>query len=96
MDVDPGSCDHECHVISKTMTRLLRYDQNSPREIDEAVKYEDIDEEFNKKRKIFEGASQWSLNDWISILEQGGGAKKRFQCCLNPNSSRHTSYFRAI
>ena len=25
----------------------------------------------------------------------GGGAKKRFQYCLNPNSSRHISYFRA-
>ena len=23
-------------------------------------------------------ASQWSRNDWISILARGGGAKKRF------------------
>ena len=49
-------------------------------ETDGAVKYEDIVEEFNKKkRKKFEGAPQWSLNDWISFLAKGGGAKKRFQ-----------------
>ena len=49
-----------------------------------------------KKKKKFEGASQWSLNDWFFNLAKGGGAKKRFQYCLNPNSSRHISYFRAI
>ena len=49
----------------------------------------------NAGRKKFDGASQWSLNDWISILAKGGGAKKRFQCCLNPNSSSHFLYFRA-
>ena len=66
------------------MTRLLRHDQNIPRESDGAVKYADIVEEFNKKkREKFEGASQWSLDDWISILGKGGGAKRRFQYCLN-------------
>ena len=49
-----------------------------------------------KKKKKFKGASQWSLNDWISILAEGGGANKRFQYCLNPNTSRHISYVRAI
>ena len=59
---------------------------------DGAIKYEDIVEEFNKKeKKKFVGASQWSLNDWISILAKGGGAKKRFHFGLNPNSSRHIS-----
>ena len=97
VDVNPGSYDHECYVITKAMTRLLRHDQNIPWETDGAVKYEDIVEFFNKKkRKKFEGAPQWSLNDWISFLAKGGGAKKRFQYCLNPNSYRHISYFRAI
>ena len=37
-----------------------------------------------------------TLNDWVSSLAEGGGAKKRFQCCLNPNSPRHFLYFTAI
>ena len=79
------------------MVRLLRHDQHIPRETDGAVKFEDIVEEFNKtKKKKFEGASQWSLKDWISILAREGEPRKRFQCCLNPNSPRHISYFRAI
>ena len=36
------------------------------------------------------------LEDWISTLAKRGGAKKRFQCCLNPNSSNQFLYFRAI
>ena len=49
------------------MIRLLRHDQNVPRETDGAVKYEDVVEEFNRRNKDkFEGAWQWSLNDWIS------------------------------
>ena len=30
------------------------------------------------------------------IWQKGGGAKKRVQYCLNPNSSTHISYFRTI
>ena len=72
-------------------------DQSIPWETDGAIKYEDIVEKFNmKKKEKFEGVSQWSLNDWISILAKGGRAKKRFHYCLNPNSFRHTLYFRAI
>ena len=91
VDVNPGSYDRECYVISKAKIRLLRHDQNIPRETDGSVKYEDIVEEFKKKK-----ASHWSLNDWIPILAKGGAVKKRFQYCLNPHSSSHTSYFRAI
>ena len=58
VDVNPGSYDHECFVVSKAMIRLLRHDQNVPRETDGAVKKEDAVEEFNRrKRKNFEDAS---------------------------------------
>ena len=33
---------------------------------------------------------------WITFLAKGGGPNKRFQKCLNPDSSRHFLYFRAI
>ena len=55
VDVDPGSYDHECYVISKEMTRLPRHDQNIPQETDGAIKYEDIVVEFNKKEKEIRG-----------------------------------------
>ena len=71
VDFNPGSYDHEFNVTPKAMI---------PRETDGAVKYEDIAEEFNKKkREKFDGASQWSFNNWISFLAKGGGAKKWFQ-----------------
>ena len=51
VDVNPGSYDHECHVMSKAMIRLLQHDQNIPRDTDGAVKYKDIVQEFNKKKR---------------------------------------------
>ena len=71
--------------------------QNIPREIDGAVKYEDIVEEFKKRKRrnsrvLRNGHSMIGFLSW----HQGKEPRKRFQYCLNPNSSRHTSYFRAI
>ena len=78
----------------KAMTRLLRHDQSVRREDDGAVLFDDVLQEFKKKR--FDGALQWSIDDWISVLAKGGAPKKRFQYCLNPDSAKHISYFRAI
>ena len=47
-------------------------------------------------RSEFDGTSHWSIRAWISFLVKGGGQKKRFQYCLNPYSSEHFLYFRAI
>ena len=44
----------------------------------------------------FDGSSQWPVEAWITRLAEGGGPKKRFHCCSNPNSSKHFLYFRAI
>ena len=43
-----------------------------------------------------DGASQQSLEEWTSTLAKGGGAKRRFQYCVNPNSSNQFLYLRAI
>ena len=43
----------------------------------------------------FDGTSQWSIEAQITFLPKGGGPKKRFQFCLNPNSSKHFLHFRA-
>ena len=45
---------------------------------------------------MFDGVSQWPIIDWITCLTKEGGPKKRFQYCLNPNSSKHFLNFRAI
>ena len=88
------SHDHKCYEVSKTITRLLRHDQSVPRASDGAIHYSDIVDECRKKK--FDDASQWLLGDWISTLAKGRGAKKRFQYCVNPNSSNQFLYLRAI
>ena len=79
--------------VSKFMIRLLRHDDTVHREDDGAVRFDDLAEKFKAK---FDGTSQWSIEARITFLAKGGGPKKRFQYCLNPNSSKHFLYFRAI
>ena len=49
-----------------------------------------------KFKAKFDGTSQWPIEAWITFLAKRGGPKKRFQYCLNPNSSKQFLYFRAI
>ena len=44
------SHDQQCYQTSKVMTRLLRHDQTVPREIEEAVLFDDVLEECRKKK----------------------------------------------
>ena len=90
----PRSNDHECFEVSKAITRLLRHDQSVPRGNDGGIHYNDVIEEC--RRKKFDDASQWLLEDRISKLAKGGGAKKRFQYCVNPNSSNQFLHLRAM
>ena len=78
------------------------------REEDAGVHYDQIIDECKKKlsddtgywsdemKKQFSLAPRWSLEKWISVLEKGGGQKKRFQYCLNPNYPQKFLYIRAI
>ena len=88
------SHDHKCFDVSKAIIRLLRHDQTVHREIDGAIEYNDIIEQCRKKK--FDDVSQWLLEDWISTLAMGGGAKKKLKYCVNPNSSTQFLYLRAI
>ena len=87
------SHDQKCYEVSKAITRLLRHDQTVPRGIEGAIQNNDIVDECRKKK--FDGASQWPPEDWISTLAKGGGAKKRFQYCVNPNSPNQFLHLRA-
>ena len=79
--------------MSSLLIRLLRHDDTVHRENDGAVRFDDLAELFKSK---FVGAWRWSIESWISFLAKGGGPKKRFQYCMNPNSSNHFLYFLAI
>ena len=57
------SHDQKCYEVSEAITRLLRHDQTVPRGSDGAIQYNDIVEECRKEK--FDGASQWSLEDWM-------------------------------
>ena len=47
-------------------------------------------------KKDFVNALHWSIDKWISVLAKGGGQKKRFQYCLNPNYPQKFLDLRAI
>ena len=53
-------------------------------------------EQYIQYNDIIEDASRWLLDDWFSTLAKREGAKKRFQYCVNPNSSNQFLYLRAI
>ena len=86
--------DQKFYEVSKAITRLLRHDQSVPRGNDGAIHYSDIIDECRKLK--FDDASQCSLEDWIPKLAKGGGAKKRFQYRVNPNSPNKFLHLRAI
>ena len=93
IDVEPRKFSQGCFEVSNFMIRLLRNDDTVHREDDGTVRLGDLAESFKSR---FVGTSHWSIDVWISFLAKGGGPKKRLQCCVNPNSSRHFLYFRAI
>ena len=94
--------------MSKFITRLLRHSGTSYREADGAVHHDQVVDECNQRqsddteywsdemKKDFANAPHWSIETWISVLAKGGGQKKRFQYCLNPNYPHQFVYFRAI
>ena len=93
--------------MSKFITRLLRHSQQVYRQEDGAVQYDQVIDEckkrqsdnagycLNEKKKHFVNAPHWSLEKWISVLTKGGGQKKIFQYCLNPNYPHQFLYVRA-
>ena len=94
-----------CFQVSKFITRLLRHSQKVQREDDGASIHVHVVDDCKKnkfdkteywsveRKKEFVNAPHWSIEKWIS---KGGGQKKRFQYCLNPNYPRKILYLRAI
>ena len=93
MDINPATYSEGCVAVSKFMIRLLRHDSSILREDDGAVRFDDLIEKFKVKSV---GTSEWTVDAWTTFLAKGRGPMKRFQYCLNPNSSKHFLFFRAI
>ena len=60
---------------------------------DGAVRFDDLAEKFKAK---FDGTSQWSIEAWTSFLGKRRRKKEEVSVLLEPNSSEHFLYFRAI
>ena len=59
IDINPERFRQDCFVVSKAMMRLLRHDQSVPRQDDGAVRFDEIVEEFKKKK--LDGALQFRV-----------------------------------
>ena len=102
------SDDPYCFQVSKFITQLLRQSRKVYREADGAVHYDQVFDECKNKqsdnigylsdemKKDFVNAPHWSIGKWTSFLAKGGGQKKRFQYCLDPNYPHQFLYLRAI
>ena len=75
------------------MTRTLRHEASIRREIDGAVKFDDLIE---KLKVRFADTLQWRVSTRVNSLEKGGGKKQKFQYCLSLYSSNEILYFRAV
>ena len=93
IDVEPGEYDTYSYDDSKKMIQLLRDELPQRREEDGAIAFKFLAQMFVSQ---FESSPYWSIQSWVNHLERGGGAKKRFQYCVNPDSPGVLIYFRAI
>ena len=70
------------------MIELLR----NAREIYQRIQNTGSDE----VKQILKMAPHWSAQKWIDVLSKGGGQKKRFQYCLEPDNPGSLMYLRSI
>ena len=84
IDVEPGKCDESCFEVSKKMIILLQHDPTVLREEAGAV-------EFRTLAPMFR-----SIRTWLNYLQGEGGAKKRYQCFVDPYAAVSIFFLRAI
>ena len=94
VDIHPeGTHDEQAHCVSKGMIRLLRHG-NLALEEDGAVEWKHCYLCFYRD---FTSSQNWTARMWLRCLKIGGGNKKKFQHCLDPNALAATVlYMRAI
>ena len=68
------------YEISKKVTHLLRHSQIVQREDDGAIQFWRIK---NFLQNQYPQIIYWSDDRWKACLSEGGGAKRRYQCCTD-------------
>ena len=91
IDIEPSEPTLAAYDLSKKVISLLRHNQTVQREEDGAVHYWRIKE--NLQNPLPQSV-YWSDDRWKVCLAAGGGAKRRFQYCID--DSGIIIYFRAL
>ena len=84
IDINPQRFRQDCFAVSKVMIRLLRHGTSSPREDNEAVRFDDFVEGFKVK---FVGTSEWTVEAWISFMAKGGKRRTKEKVSILPEPS---------
>ena len=79
------------YEVSKKVVHLLRLSQQVQREDDGAVQFWRIEEHLQSQ---FPQTTYWSDDRWKTCLAAGGGAKRRYQYCIDVSGK--IVYFRAL
>ena len=90
-DIEPGKHSLSAYEVSKKVIHLLRHSQQVQREEDGAVHFWRIKENLQTQ---FSQIPHWSDNRWKVCFAAGGGAKRRFQYCIDDSGT--IVYFRAL
>ena len=91
IEIEPGKYSLSEYEVSKKVIHLLRHSQTVQREEDGAVHF------WRKKENLqnqFPQSIHWSDDRWKACLAAGGGAKRRYQYCIDDSGT--IVYFRAL
>ena len=80
IDIEPWEHSLCAYEVSKKVIHLLRHFQQVQREEDGAVYFWRIKENLQSQ---FTQIPHWSDNRWKACLAAGGGAKRRYQYCID-------------
>ena len=75
VDIDTQPLDHSCFEVSKLMTRTMRQEASIPREIDGAVKFDDLIE---KLKVEFADTLQWTVSTWYILWQNEEEGRRGF------------------
>ena len=80
IDIEPSKQDLASYDLSKKVINLPRHNHTLQREEDGAIEFCKI--KFHR-RNHHSQIQNWSDDRWKACLAEGGGSKRRYQCCTD-------------